>query len=231
MPKIDISKNILTRAQVDHLVVGDVEAAAYGRGAQSFDEARAVSQASIRDLVERGLATIGHWKAHQFVTTIVSVGESFDRFIAAWNAGEDEYAIGLVALTEQGDALAADLRARRDNCKQGVAAALVARLAVHHGSARATYEKLSLFDLVREAARAPSHPRRQLSPAIAVEAFSILDNIYQHADADTQAVIEDELFEFEPGSSFDWIEPRVAPALLSAVGRYRRVLALVAPHY
>jgi hypothetical protein len=43
--------------------------------------------------------------------------------------------------------------------------------------------------------------------------------------------IEDELFEFEPGSSFDWIEPRVAPALLSAVGRYRGVLALVAPHY
>lgn len=49
MPKIDISKNILTRAQVDHLVVGDVEAAAYGRGAQSFDEARAVSQEAIRD--------------------------------------------------------------------------------------------------------------------------------------------------------------------------------------
>jgi hypothetical protein len=88
-----------------------------------------------------------------------------------------------------------------------------------------------LFDLVREAARSPSHPRRQLSPAIAVEVFSILDDIYQRADADTKAVIEGELFEFEPGSSFDWIDPHVASALLSAVGRYRRVLALVAPHY
>jgi hypothetical protein len=133
------------------------------------------------------------------VTAIVSVDESFDRFIAAWNAGEDEYTIGLVALTEQGDALATDLRARRDNCKQGVMAALVARLAVHHGSARAIYEKLSLFGLVREAAWSPSNPNRQLSREVTIEAFSILDDIYQRADADTKAVIEDELFEFEPG--------------------------------
>lgn len=229
MQTIDISNDILVSAHVDRLVVGDIEAAAYRRGAQSFDEARAVAQASIRDLVGRGLAVVGHWLADSFVPMVSTLGESFDRFVTAWNAGEDEYAIGLIALTTKGHALATSLSEETARRKRAILSTIRDRLAEQ--LPRETVEAFSLFDLVREAARSLSHPRRQLSPAIAADAFSILDEIYRDADADTKAVIEDELFEFEPGSSFDWINPHSAPALLSAIDRYRRVLALVAPHY
>jgi hypothetical protein len=230
---VDISNDILIAAHVDYLVIGDFEAAAYRRGAACFEEARASAQTAIRSLLSRGLVWLGFPNDGTFAASITALGEAFDRFVTVWSSThghEEQYGLGWLALSEQGHVLATDVTVGREQRERDIMTTVADRLRSHMGRLPDELGPASLEDIVRRVALAEDQDAR-FGEIILANAFASLDEIYMAGDATTRAVIEDALFAYDDEQSFDRLAMRLSPALRAVLRRYRRVLALIAPHY